>query len=466
MNFENFSIEEYKTKLLNKEFSCETAVKYFVDKAKKDKKNALVEVFDSALENAKKIDAKIKKGEKLGSLVGVPIVIKDNILFAGHKGAAGSRMLENFVSPYSATVVEKLVAADAVIIARANMDEMAMGVNGKHSAFGKTLNALSDKHLPGGSSSGSAVALAADMCLAALGTDTGGSVRYPAAQNGIFGLKPTYGSVSRYGVVAFASGIEQVGVFAKDGNDTKIVFDIIKGKDIRDARSLAQTKQQKIETPYRVGYIKEIWDAYKDAPHFALYQQAFERLKKNGCKVVEVSIPQIKNADSIYYALALPEAASNLGRFDGVRYSPATDAENLDELYNTTRTNLFGTEVKRRIMLGNFMLTASGIAEYYKRGLGNQAILRSQFEKAFSGVDFFVLPVSYGTAKRVDEETNDPVKDYVEDLFTCPASLVGLPAVSTPLTEVGGLPLGMQILGNHFAEDAIFEFVKFWEKLS
>ena len=447
-------ITQYVQDIKSKKITALKACEAFVKRCQADKKGAILEVFDSWKTQAKKIDDKIKKGESVGRLAGVPITIKDNLLYKGHKASAASKIMQGFVSPYTATVIEKLLAEDAIIIARVDMDEFAMGGLGRYAYQGVAKNAHSDNHHAGGSSSGSAVSVALDYCLASLGSDTGGSVRFPAALNGVVGVKPTYGSVSRYGAVAFGSGIEQIGVFAKTTADTQLVLDVISGKCEKDATTLVPPTKGKTFNGLnglKVGRVIELMDAFKGSPFYAHYDQIFEKLKSQGAKVIDISLPTITKSINCYYALAPTQGASNLARFDGVKYGAHADAETLDELYVKTRSQGFGAEVKRRIVLGNMLL---GTKVQNRSNVKNK--ITTELESALEKVDVIITPTGAGSAPQIGKPI-DPVEDYLVDLFTAPANLTGLPAMSIPCgTDELGLPLGLQIIAARWEEKFMF----------
>lgn len=465
MDYSKLSIAEYVNGVNQKKFTAVEAVKAFVDKCKKDTRNAVLEVFSDWKTLAAAVDKKVANGQPTGSLAGVPIIIKDNILYEGHISSAGSKMLEKFVSPYSATIVEKLLAADAVIIARANMDEFSMGGTCENSAYGPCKNALSDKNVSGGSSGGCAVAVALGMCLGAIGTDTGGSVRQPASFNGVVGVKPTYGTVSRFGLIAYASSLDQAGPIAKTVDDVQLLLDVIAGKDINDATSVdmpAVKKELFDVKKLRVGRIKEVWSAAKNIEMIERYNAIFADLEKRGAKIVDVSIPNFDKILAAYYIIAPAEACTNLSRFDGVKYTSAVpDAANLDQLYKQTRTKYFGSEVKRRIMLGSFVLSSSFSDAYYTKAVRLQKFLRARMSEVFKTVDCVLLPTAFGPATELGKPVTDPVQAYLEDLFTVPANILGIPAISVPCGAAkNGLPIGLQIMTDKFNEKLLFSISK------
>jgi aspartyl-tRNA(Asn)/glutamyl-tRNA(Gln) amidotransferase subunit A len=401
-------------------------------------------------------------------LAGAPIIIKDNILYEGHRASAGSKMLENFVAPYSATIVEKMISEDAVILGRANMDEFAMGTTGENSAFGATLNALDDTCVAGGSSSGSAVAVAAGLCLGAIGTDTGGSVRVPAVNNGVAGIKPTYGTVSRYGIVAYASGLEQAGAICKTAADVELLQNAISGQDGQDATLLPEVAfDAKFDiSKLKVGFIGEV-RKYKDKIQgFEKYEALLEWYRASGATVKDVSMPLLDLCLPVYYIIAAAEMTSNLARFDGVKYTTAAkDAETIGDLYVKTRTRYFGKEVKRRIMLGNFVLSSGYFDAYYGKAKKVQNAVRESFKKAFEGVDCIIMPVSNSDAVKLGEKINDPVEMYLIDIFTVTANVAGVPSLALPFdTGKKGLPIGYQLIGPHHSEPFLYSVAKFFEK--
>lgn len=469
INYEKLSAVEYVENVSKGELDILAGVEYFVNRIKNDHRNSVLEVFeDSAKAQANEMMTRLSKGEKLGRLGGVPIIIKDNILYKGHIASAGSKMLENFVSPYNATIVNKLLAEDAIILGRANMDEFAMGSTGENSAYGKTLNAHSDNAVAGGSSSGSAVAVASGMCVASIGTDTGGSVRCPASYNGVFAIKPTYGTVSRYGIVAYASGLEQAGPICKTAEDTGLLLDIISGKDINDATTITkEISEEKDLSKLKIGYIKQVWE-YKDKiQDIEKHEKIYEDFKNNGAEVIDISIPELELVLPTYYIIATAEATSNLSRYDGVKYtSKDSDSTNLEELYNNTRTKYFGNEVKRRIMLGNFVLSSGYFDAYYNKAKSIQTAIKNQLIEAFKKCDVIIMPIMLSDALEFGHSISDPVSMYLEDLFTIIANITGVPALAVPFaTGKKGLPVGFQILAKHHNEKVLFDVAKKYQSI-
>lgn len=465
MDIKSLSVEELARKIKAKELLAEDVVKYYLANIEKYKdKNAVLEVFDDSLELAREIDKKIAEGEKLGLLAGVPVIIKDNMLYEGKKCTCASKFLEGYVSQYTATAVQKLIDQDAIIIGRANMDEFAMGGSCEHSAYGACKNALDDTRVSGGSSGGSAVAVALDMCAFALGSDTGGSIRQPASFNGIVGLKPTYGVVSRYGLVAFASSLDQIGPMTKSVEDAKYVLKIISGKDNHDQT----TEDKKLEEEkgslkgLKIGVIRQVDKVAEKSKYYSRYKEIEDMLVKAGAEITMVDIDEYELSLSSYYVIQPAEAASNLGRFDGVKYTTrASDVEGIADLYKKSRTEGFGDEVKRRIMLGNFALSSGYYDAYYKNAKRVQKMLKMRFEQAFERVDAIIMPTTYGEAFEIGSKTKDPVSMYAEDMFTIVANLAGVPAVSIPCGKGEcGLPLGMQVVGKHFEDLKLLEIAK------
>jgi aspartyl-tRNA(Asn)/glutamyl-tRNA(Gln) amidotransferase subunit A len=410
---------------------------------------------DAARAEAEASDARRKRGELRSALDGIPVAIKDNMVQRGERTSCGSRMLENFVSPYSSTVVEKLEAAGAVIIGRTNMDEFAMGSSTEHSTLGASSNPWDTTRAAGGSSGGSAVAVAAGIVPAALGSDTGGSIRQPASFCGVVGMKPTYGRVSRWGLVAFASSLDQIGVFARDARDAALLLDVISGHDPRDSTSAPQPAPDHCAalsgdiSGLVLGLPSEYFVSEGVEPDvLARVHAAVAELEAAGAKVREVSLPHTHAAVATYYLLATAEASSNLARYDGVRYGRrAEGAQTLDELYLRSRSEGFGSEVKRRILLGTYVLSAGYYDAYYRKAQQVRTLLRRDFDAAFSGCDVIVTPTSPEVAFPLGSRTQDPLRMYLSDIYTVSCNLAGLPGVSLPCGSSGGLPVGLQLLG-------------------
>ncbi|MGZ4089522.1 MAG: Asp-tRNA(Asn)/Glu-tRNA(Gln) amidotransferase subunit GatA [Bacteroidia bacterium] len=463
------SISQLQQDLKNKTVSCVTLVKQAIaDIKQKQHLNAFLEVFEnSALELAKKTDEKISSG-KAGKLAGVIIGLKDNICYKGHKVSASSKILESFESLYSATVVEKLLLEDAIIIGRLNCDEFAMGSSNENSAFGKVLNPLNEKCVPGGSSGGAAVAVAANLCHVTLGSDTGGSIRQPASFTGTVGLKPTYGRVSRYGLIAYASSFDQIGPIAKNVEDAAVVLEIISGQDKHDNTS----SSKKVEAysmeinsgkKFKIAYLKECVEAEGLDPEVkkAVVAQ-LENFKNEGHTVEAVSFPFLEYLVPTYYVLTTAEASSNLSRFDGIHYGyRSPNATDLESTYKKSRSEGFGAEVKRRIMLGTFVLSAGYYDAYYNKGQKVRRIIHDKTNEILNTYDLIITPSTPGTAFEFGKNSADPIKMYLEDIFTVQANIAGVPAISVPCgIHSNGLPMGIQIMAGYFEESKMLNLAK------
>lgn len=427
---------------------------------------------DTAIETAKKVDEKIAKGEELPLLAGVPLALKDNMNLVGSKTTASSKILENFVSPYNATVTEKLLGNLVPILGKANLDEFAMGSSNENSAFKKVHNPWDLKKVPGGSSGGSAASVSACEATLALGSDTGGSIRLPASFCGIVGMKPTYGRASRYGLIAFASSLDQIGPFARTVEDAANLLEVISGHDPKDSTSLnlpvenyAAHLNDDIKG-LKVGVIKELMTEGLSDDVAAAMQKAIEDYKKLGAEVVEISLPNLKHSIGIYYILATAECSSNLARFDGVKYGYRTpDAQNLMEMYTKTRAEGFGPEVKRRIMLGTYALSSGYYDAYYKKAQQMRALVTQDFVEAFKKVDILISPTCPNTAFEIGAKTSDPLQMYLTDIATISANLAGIPGMSIPAGfDKDGMPIGLQILAPQLHESKLFNAAHKFER--
>jgi aspartyl-tRNA(Asn)/glutamyl-tRNA(Gln) amidotransferase subunit A len=432
---------------------------------KKKHLNAFLEVFDkTAIKLAAQCDEKIKTG-RAGKLAGVVIGLKDNICYKGHKVSASSRILENFESLYSATVVEKLLAEDAIIIGRLNCDEFAMGSSNENSAFGNVLNPLNEKCVPGGSSGGAAAAVAAGLCHATFGSDTGGSIRQPASFTGTVGFKPTYGRVSRYGLIAYASSFDQIGPITKTVEDAALLMEIIGGHDTHDNTSSSRpvdsyTSFSTGDKKYRIACLKECIDASGVDPQVrAAIRAQMEQLKKDGHTIEEVSFPYLDYLVPVYYVITTAEASSNLARFAGMHYGHRNmEATTLEGLLKKSRSEGFGKEVKRRIILGTFVLSAGYYDAYFAMGQKVRRIIQQKTKEIFSRFDFILTPSSPGTAFEFGKNSQDPIKMYLEDIFTVQANISGVPAISVPCAmHSNGLPIGLQLMADSFEEKKLFD---------
>ncbi len=416
------------------------------------------------LDQARRVDEKRARGESLGKLAGVPIALKDAISTRGVPTTAGSRVLEGYVPPYDATVVARLREADAVFVGKTNMDEFAMGSSNENSGFGPTRNPWDLARAPGGSSGGSAASVATRMAPGALGSDTGGSIRQPAAFTGVVGVKPTYGRVSRFGLVAFASSLDQIGPFATTVRGAARILSVIAGADARDATSLAaavpdfEAACTRDVAGLRIGIPEEYFAAGLDPVVAASVRAAIAALERRGCTTRSIRLPHTAHATATYYVIATAEASSNLSRFDGVRYGArAAGAEDLGALYRKTRGQGLGREVKRRILLGTFVLSAGYYEAYYEKAQRVRTLVARDFDAAFADVDAIACPTSPTPAFLLGERTKDPLAMYLSDVYTLPASLAGLPALSVPCAPTpDGLPVGLQLVGRHLDEETLF----------
>lgn len=427
---------------------------------------------DTAMETAKKVDEKIAKGEELPLLAGIPLALKDNMNLIGSKTTASSKILENFVSPYNATVTEKLLGNLVPIVGKANLDEFAMGSSNENSAFNKVHNPWDLNKVPGGSSGGSAASVASCEATLALGSDTGGSIRLPASFCGIVGMKPTYGRVSRYGLIAFASSLDQIGPFARTVEDAANLLEVISGHDPKDSTSLnlpvehyAQGLDGDIKGK-KVGVIKELMEEGLTPEVQQALQNAIETYKKLGCEIVEISLKKLKYSIGIYYILATAECSSNLARFDGVKYGYRTaNPENLLEMYTKTRAEGFGPEVKRRIMLGTYALSSGYYDAYYKKAQQMRALVTEEFNEAFKQVDVLISPTCPNTAFELGAKSSDPLAMYLTDIATISCNLAGLPGISVPAGfDNSGMPIGLQILAPQLQETKLFNFAYKFEQ--
>jgi aspartyl-tRNA(Asn)/glutamyl-tRNA(Gln) amidotransferase subunit A len=417
---------------------------------------------DTALAEAKRADAILKTDPHLPALLGIPIAVKDNFLTLGVRTTCASKILHNFIPPYDSTAVKKLRAAGAVITGKTNLDEFAMGSSVENSAFFSTRNPWDTSRVPGGSSGGSAAAVAADQCIAALGTDTGGSIRQPAAFCGIVGLKPTYGRVSRYGIVAFASSMDQVGPMTKDVKDCALMLEATAGYDPADSTSADRpvppysTSLSRDIKGLRLGIPKEYFVSGIQPEVEQAVRNAARQLEKNGAVIDEISLPHTDYAVAVYYIVATAEASSNLARYDGMRYGHRVHGKDLAETYLLSRAEGFGSEVKRRIMLGTYALSAGYYDAYYLKAQKVRTLIKRDFDEAFKTCDAIITPTAPTTAFKIGEKTADPLQMYLSDIFTISVNLAGLPALSLPCGfDSQGLPIGMQIVGKHFDESTL-----------
>jgi len=448
--------------LQSNEFSSVELCQHLLKRIKDSNKslNAFISVTEEqALKAAKAADEKRSAGGELGSLLGIPIAHKDIFCTDGVRTSCGSRMLENFVPPYNATVVDKLAAAGAVSLGKTNMDEFAMGSSNENSYFGAVSNPWDTDRVPGGSSGGSAAAVAGRLVPACTATDTGGSIRQPAAFCGVTGLKPTYGRVSRYGMIAFASSLDQGGPIAATAEDCAILLNEMAGFDPKDSTSIDHAVDDytaglnKPLDGIKIGLPKQYFDSALDDTIADLLQKSIAELEKLGASFVEIELINQHLAVPAYYIVAPAECSSNLARFDGVRYGHrCEDPKDLEDLYKRSRAEGFGREVKRRILVGTYVLSAGYYDAYYLKAQRIRNLISQDFASAFKQVDFILGPTTPSPAFKLGEKTSDPVEMYLNDIYTIPANLAGLPGISLPCGDVGGLPIGMQLVGNYFDE--------------
>ena len=466
MNITELTVHDLQQKLKSKELTIAEILESYCNRI--NEKEPEVEAFvttylEEAKAEAKKIQEKIDNGEDLGEYAGIPIGIKDNLCMKGTKTTCSSKMLENFVSPYDATVIEKLKDENIISLGKLNMDEFAMGSSTESSYFKKTKNPWNLNKVPGGSSGGSAAAVAANMVPWALGSDTGGSIRQPASLCGVVGLKPTYGLVSRYGLVAFASSLDQIGPITKDVRDSAMLLSLIAGHDEKDTTSEEiekkdYTKALKNDVKgLKIGVPKEFFGEGINEEVKKELTKAIETYKELGAEVEEFSLDVAKYALATYYIIACAEASSNLGRFDGIRYGYRTpEYSNLKEIYKKSRSEGFGEEVKRRIILGTYVLSSGYYDAYYKKAQKVRTLVSNEFSKAFEKYDVILTPTSPVTAFNIGEKSNNPLEMYLADICTVSINIAGVPAISIPCgVDSEGMPVGMQLIGNKFEEEKI-----------
>src|SRR5919106_1788546 len=465
MNLPVLKLHEAAEKLRHREISSYELTVGVFDRivATEDRVHSYITLCrDVALEQAEHADGLLKKGQDLSPLVGIPIALKDNFLTLGIRTTCASKILNNFIPPYDSTAVSKIHSAGAVITGKTNLDEFAMGSSAENSAFFPTRNPWNRDRVPGGSSGGSAAAVAADQCIAALGTDTGGSIRQPAACCGVVGLKPTYGRVSRFGVIAFASSMDQVGPMTKDVRDAALLLEVIAEHDPADSTSAKRDVPSYTEAltgdvrGLRIGIPNEYFVSGMQPEVERAVRTAIRELEKNGVAIEEISLPHTEYAVGVYYIVATAEASSNLARYDGMRYGYRADAKDLTETYMKSRDEGFGAEVKRRIMLGTYALSAGYYDAYYLKAQRVRTLIKRDFDEAFGHCDVIITPTTPTTAFKLGEKTQDPLQMYLSDIYTISINLAGLPALSLPCGfDQDKMPIGMQIIGKHFDESTI-----------
>ena len=475
MELYELTVHELVEKLEKGEVTSEQITRSYLDRIKE--KDSMVKAYVSTLEEeaiakAKKIDEDRKSGKEVGKFAGIPIGIKDNMCITGTKTTCSSKMLENFVAPYNATVIEKLNKEKLIYLGKLNMDEFAMGGSTEYSAFSKTSNPWDLERVPGGSSGGSAAAVAAEIAPWALGSDTGGSIRQPSSLCGVVGLKPTYGLVSRYGLVAFASSLDQIGPITKDVTDSAILLNMIAGYDEKDSTSMDIEKKDYTKSlvndvkGMKIGLPKEyIGEGINEEVKKAILDVA-KKYEEMGATVEECSLDVGKYATAVYYIIACAEASSNLGRFDGIRYGYRTEKfENLKDIYKNSRSEGFGPEVKRRIILGTYVLSSGYYDAYYKKAQKVRTVIKNAYDELFKKYDLLLTPTSPTTAFKMDEKSNNPLEMYLADICTVPVNIGGLPGMSIPCAlDSRGLPIGFQLVGKAFDEETIFRAAYTYEQ--
>ncbi len=470
IDISTLTISEARKKLDAKEFSSVDLAKVYLDEIKKKNGeiNAYLEIYDDVLEQAKEADESIAKGE-IFPMTGIPISLKDNILISGRTVTSASKILEGYIAPYDATVIEKLKSQKTVFLGRTNMDEFAMGGSTENSAYGVTKNPTDLSRVSGGSSGGSVASVSMNGALASLGSDTGGSIREPSSFCGVVGLKPTYGGVSRYGLMAMGSSLDVIGPITKTVSDSEILFNAIRGQDKMDSTTYSESTYPKIKNSKNknltVGVPYHILEKGLSIEAKKVFDESIEKLKNLGFEVRDIKLPNIEYSLAVYYIIVPAEVSSNLARFDGIKYGlHAEDGKDLLDDYLKTRRQGFGREVRRRILIGTYVLSAGYHDAYYNKALALRQKISYDFTKALSEVDLIVTPTTPGTAFKIGEKANDPLSLYLEDVFTVPANIVGIPAISLPsgfVTEDGkDLPLGIQFMAPHNREDWLFEVGK------
>jgi len=478
MDIKNLTIQEFHDALCAREFSAREAMEESYSTIEKNKDlNAFISLTkEDALCSAGAIDIMIARGENIPMLGGVPIALKDNMLMKGSATTAGSKILNEYVASYDGWVAEKLKALNATIIGKTNMDEFAMGSSNENSAFGPVKNPHNKECVSGGSSGGSAVSVACGATLGSFGSDTGGSIRQPAALCGVVGMKPTYGAVSRFGIMAMASSLDQIGPFSKTVSDSEILFDAIRGKDLHDATTFEKkelrSKPVGEEKKTIIGIPKEYFIEGIDSYVSNYISEAIEKFKKLGFSFKEISLPHTKYALSTYYIIMPAEVSTNLARFDGIRYlgvsEVRSDIKNLKDLYIKTRGVGFGRESRRRILLGTFVLSSGYYDAYYSKAQKVRTLISNDFERAFESVDVILTPTTPTAAFKLGEKTSDPLSMYLFDIFTIPVNLAGLPGISIPVKKFavgsGELPVNFQLIGKHYHEADLFAVGKEYEK--
>lgn len=471
MDFTKMTIKEASVALKEKKTTVKELVEFYLENArsKNPEHNTYLEIFDD-------IDAQIDKAQKAidsgiaTEITGIPIALKDNIVIEGRHASAASKILENYTCTYTATAAQRLIDGGAVIIGRLNMDEFAMGGSTENSAFGVTKNAHDTSRVAGGSSGGSAVAVATNCAMATLGSDTGGSIRQPAAFNGVVGLKPTYGSVSRHGLMAMASSLDVIGPITKTIEDAEIIFNIIKGVDPKDSTTIGDDSSDGVKEVKKIGVPRNFLEKSAEGMNpetMKNFEESLNKLSEQGYEIVDIELPSLEYALAVYYVLMPAEVSSNMARYDGIKYGGHVDGDDLTGDYFKTRGQLLGAEVRRRILLGTYVLSAGYSDQYYNKAWSVRSMMRSEIEKVFEDVDIVAMPTTPSPAFKIGEKSDNPLQMYLEDIFTVSANLTGVPAISIPSGFVkegeSSLPAAIQLLAPYLHEQALFEVGKKFE---
>lgn len=467
INLKDLTVKKAHEALVRGDFTARELAEAYLKNIEANNRelNVYLEVFDDVLEQADRADERLRAGEKDNMLLGIPIAVKDNILIEGRRAGAASKILEGYIAPWSATVIKSLIERGVVLLGRTNMDEFAMGGSTENSAYGVTRNPVDISRVAGGSSGGSAAAVAADLALAALGSDTGGSIREPAAFCGVVGYKPSYGAVSRHGLMAMASSLDQIGPFAKTVEDAQIIFDCLRGKDSYDATTVEISELS--HNNRKVGVARSLLLIDGLDPEVKInFEDAIERLKSLGYEIVDIDLPNIGYSLPIYYIICPAEVSSNMSRYDGVRYGGRVEGDNLLEDYMKSRGELLGTEVKRRIMIGTYVLSSGYYDAYYGKALAVRELIKQDFKKVFEQVDVVMMPTTPSPAWKIGEKSDNPLEMYLADIFTVTANLAGLPAISIPSGQTtSGLPMGVQLMGSRLEDSTLFQIAKDFERM-
>ncbi len=471
MILDNLTIPQIHQKLLKKEVSALELTQEYLQRAEKENKkiNGFITISkEKALDEARKVDKNVADHKPLSVISGIPVGIKDNILVKDIKCTGGSNILSNYIAPYDATVVKKLKKEGAVILGKANMDEFAVGSSGEHSAFGPTKNPYDIERVPGGSSSGPAAIVSDNLVVYSLGSDTGGSIRLPASFCGVVGFKPSYGMVSRSGLMAMSSSLDQIGPLAKTVSEAQIIFNVIRGKDSKDSTTIdVAPKENKIDlSRLRIGLAKEYFEGVDDRIVNRV-NEVIKKIEKKGAVVKDISLPHTKYALATYYVIMTAELSSNLARYDGIKYGYSAKLEQNDlmNVYLKSRETGFGDEVRRRIMLGTYVLSAGYYDAYYVRAQKVRTLIKQDFEESFKKVDIIITPSSPTLPFKLGEKINDPLTMYLSDILTVPLNLAGLPGISIPCGLIDGLPTSFQVIANNFEDDKLLEISKSLESL-